>query len=1225
MFKLPTLSTALSKNCLSCSKYLQCKDKLKSCIYSCSQYKSTPASKDAGVLRLFDAEIIPNLPTMSKDYDRSPAIVDQNGFDIYKTIRKVIRKDSIVSPDIKIDDSDFKLAPNFFTFCTGDKFLNEKPFLEQALFGTIIFAEWCPRCSDRKWLMDHNVDDGLDIFQDRIQLLKHGKCPKCKSRKSELVANKELNYYYEAALCVGQRGGKSAWLGMASAYLGHWLLMLQNPNEIYGLLSSSILHGTFVALTYAQAKDTLWEPFYGYLLDSPFYQGYHEMLTSIGNSKGEELLKLKDTFVLYRHRRIFFYPAGPDKRTLRGRTRFLACLTGDTLVSTDLGLIEIKKDLIGLRSHSGHSVRNIINWAYTGKKEVFRLELENGLYEKATANHEMRVLAPDKKSLEWKRLDKLTTDDYMVVSLGGPFPSKLDLDFKYSYSREGFANHKALTYMLENSKGFYLLDVAEASGKTYRGVTAMMTHLKRSSVQITRKKDGIGLPMLYKIGDEHAMRKLIKKPLSGKINRLRNTLRFPKKLTVELAYLLGYLVADGTYIDINNDLEYGKEINFCSTNIDKINHFVECFTHTFGIAPRISSWDRGEQDRAFQVVFALDTIKQFLRYLGLKPAWARVKEVPWCILRAPRPCVAAFLSAALSCDGIIGNPGNYVSAGSCGLGYSSTSKKLIHHMQLLFIRLGYACNSNLSTGKRSLYSLTLMTCDRDWFMERDWCGLKKRASHEDYTQSGIVYNPVMYIIPSSNIDGKRVYTDNFFNQQHTTSVAQYSPLINKGYVFTRVKKVTPLGLKRVYDLSVDHPVHDFTANGLIVENSIDELGWMDNLANSQKVKMNANEVYIALERSLLTVRAASNKLIKKGFDNVPSGYFLNISSPSSVRDKIMELVRQSQGSRKIYGTIKATWEMNPTVTREDLEEEFRKDPVAALRDYGAQPPLSSSPFISSRAMVEQCFHLRKNPCSITYGTKKANDDTETRYAYFNKLKRTGKPSVLAIDAGYSNNSFACAVGHLVEDHYPVIDLLVEIQPLPGIPLNYSLIYEHIITPLLDKRNVKLFVADRWNSLKILSDAQADFEDCATKQISLKYPQMQMVKDYMQDVELTMPIPEISVDEILAYPHSEYPAFFKHLPVAHCVLQLLTVQDTGSSVIKGDQLTDDLARALMVAHCALVDPANSYYFGQEPEETPTSAIDVSKMGVYRGASGGSSSKGNSSSSSSSNLGLLKSRS
>jgi hypothetical protein len=710
MFNLPSLNANVSsKNCLSCSKYISCKDKAKSILHICSQYKETPASKEQSLSILFEGGVISSLPALSSNSEIS--LDPSKDFDIYNVIKKVIKKDTLVSPDIKIDDSDFRLAPNFFKFVTSKKGLQQKPFLEQAILGTIVFSEYCPLCSDNKWLHRHEVDS-IDEFQDRIQLLRRGVCPKCKSRKSELVYSKDLNFYSEMAVCAGQRSGKSALIGMMSAYLTHWQLMLQNPNEIYGLLSSNILHGTFVALTYAQARDTLWEPFYGYLLDSPFFIEYHKMLDHTSHRYGEELYKLKDTFVQYRHRKLLLYAAGPDKRTLRGRTRFIA--------------------------------------------------------------------------------------------------------------------------------------------------------------------------------------------------------------------------------------------------------------------------------------------------------------------------------------------------------------------------------------------------------------------------------------------------------------------------------------------------------------SVDELGWFDNTALTTKVKMNANEVYIALERSLLTVRASAARLLKKGVDNVPPGYFLNISSPSSARDKIMELVKKSLNSRKIFGCLKPTWEMNPTITQDDLAEEFRNDPVAAMRDYGAQPPLTSNPFISSRLIVEQCFHKKPNPCSIQYANKKAKDGTITRYAYFNKIKSSGKPSVLAIDGGYSSNSFACAVGHLMDGKYPIMDLFVEIQPLPGIPLNFSLIYTNIIVPILEQRNIKMFVADRWNSIKLLSDARERDEDLVTKQISIKYSDMNLVKDYFIDQQINIPPPEMSVDDILAYNHSDYPNCFKHYPIAHLVLQLLTVQDTGSSVIKGDQLTDDLARALMLAHTVLLEEEYREYFILADEEI-ASTIDVTQMAVYRGASGGRSSK------------------
>lgn len=725
------------KNCLGCDHYLACKDPLKSVLYRCTRFKETDSSKQDAMTRLFDLAGIDSLKPYKDELDTfsdKGKIVDPYAkaaaFDINQVIEDIIANDEVVSSDIKISDRDFPQAPNFFTFCVSDKYLNQKPFLEQALIGTKVLAEYCPDCSDLEWIEHtHKVDDSLHMFETKVALLNKGMCTHCGKNRSYFVKKGRLNFYYEAALSVGQRGGKSAWLGMMAAYLTHLQLKLQKPNEVYGLLRANILHGTFAALTYAQAKDTLWEPYYGHLTDSPWFTQYHSMLDDASEKYGEELYKLKDTFVMYRHRRILVYPAGPDKRTLRGRTRFMA--------------------------------------------------------------------------------------------------------------------------------------------------------------------------------------------------------------------------------------------------------------------------------------------------------------------------------------------------------------------------------------------------------------------------------------------------------------------------------------------------------------SIDELGWFPNDANNSKVKMNANEVYIALERSLLTVRASAESLMKQGFYNIPTAYFLNISSPSSVRDKIMELVRKAQGSKKIYGVIKPTWEMNPKVPRSALDEEFRKDPVAAMRDYGAEPPLTASPFIASRSAVEACFGTKSNPIRIAHAQKKSKDGTITRYAHIEKMGHTGKPSVLAIDAGYTNNSFALCVAHLEDHKFPRIDMLVEIIPLPGIPLNYSLIYQEILMPLIDGRNVVLVGADRWNSLKILSDIEEEFE-IQTVQHSIKYAEMQVFKSYVLDQQLMFPLPKGDVDEILKYDQSDYPNCFKGKPAEHFVLQLLTVQDTGASVTKGDQLTDDLVRASMLATTLLLDPQYTELWDQEEREMKA-RFAPDQMGVYRGGSGGrSATPGRGSSSGSMSLGTIKQR-
>ncbi len=705
MLHLPNLTEA--QTCLSCTHYLRCKDPEKSFMYSCDRFRQTAQSAKLSS-RLFTDLLDTEIEDPFQTQERHRYEVVKSDFDIYSVIESVIHENTLAPPDLKINDRDFKQAPNFFTFTTSDQFLKVKPYLWQILYATILLAEYCPTCSDLKYFDNFKPDHSYGRFKKHIKLLEFGVCPCCGKNRFDHVKAGRLNFYDELAINAGQRSGKSAVVTFISTYLLHKMLKLQNPNEVYGLMSSNVLHGTFVALTFGQAKENLWDPFYGNVLESPWFQGYNSMLLHFSQRRGDEIVKLKDEFINYKHRRLLIYPASPDLRILRGRTR--------------------------------------------------------------------------------------------------------------------------------------------------------------------------------------------------------------------------------------------------------------------------------------------------------------------------------------------------------------------------------------------------------------WLG------------------------------------------------------------------------------------------------AIDELGWFDNYAASNKVKVNATGTYAALGNSLRTVRSKAEKLMKRGFFDIPTAYLLNISSPSSVRDKIMELVKKSQGSRKMYGISKATWELNPEITRDTLAEEFRKDPVGAMRDYGAQPPLSSNPFIGNVGTVLQCQGEKRNGIELIYSRKRSPDGTHKRFAKVSRIRQGGSPSVLAIDAGYSNNSFAAAIAHL-KDGIPCIDLLMEIQPKPGVPLSYRAIYDHAIKPIMENRNIQLVAADRWNSLKILSDIEADFE-CETVQYSLRYTDFVGIKEYFEDSEIILPrLPKgKTIDDVLAYDSSDYPNCFRDDPTGHLYLQLLTVQDTGSQVIKGDQLTDDLARAVMLAIALLIDEDYADLWSKEDIQIQQ-AISAQQMATARGASTG----------------------
>lgn len=156
--------------------------------------------------------------------------------------------------------------------------------------------------------------------------------------------------------------GKSAIVAMCCAYLLHKQLKLQKPNEIYGLLPANVLHGTFVALTYKQAAETLWEPFLAYITDSPWFCVAEDSKISMAD----------------------------------GTTKFIKdCKVGEK-VSTFEGQSTIKKVFDN------------------GAQECFKVELEDGKFVEATDSHKFAVDCEGK--LQWKKVKELRIGDSLILN-----------------------------------------------------------------------------------------------------------------------------------------------------------------------------------------------------------------------------------------------------------------------------------------------------------------------------------------------------------------------------------------------------------------------------------------------------------------------------------------------------------------------------------------------------------------------------------------------------------------------------------------------------------------------------------------------------------------------------------------------------------------------------------------------------------------------------------------
>lgn len=863
-------------------------------------------------------------------------------------------------------------------------------------------------------------------------------------------------------------------------------------------------------------------------------QAHYEEVVKVENSD-----KLKAVYDLTVPRHHMFTANGLTSHN----TRFL-CLAGSTLVSTNQGLKPIKEDLTGLTTHVNGRATKILDWKMSGIKRISKVELVTGHYLLSSDDHRVRVYQDG--VLAWKKVRHLTSQDRVVLSLGGSFPSQLRFDFTCSDEKPAYLQ---LTERMDSLTSFDKSDILDPPipGFSTKSIWAITSKLVKSGYlnKVYRKgKMVAGFDRCYYEKSPSFSFQTVSSFLKGPLQEKKDKIIFPSHLTNELAALLGFYNADGSY---NQD---APEFSYCTSDDGRAKEFKSSFAKCFGISPRYASFQTTAGVKMHQYTVAVKPIKEFLRYVGLTPVTSEFKEVPWVIRQGTRSAAINYLRALTTSDGSI-EP--HVPA----VDYKTISYKLAVQVQLLIASLGIF--SRIMKVKRETGSST------------------KYIYFVHMTQADASQFLALIGIPCKHKSGRR-----------------YKEVTIDGPIFAaKIRKIKKLGEKKTYDIAVDSSLQGFTANGITVHNSgIDEIGWFDSNADKNLVKMDANEVYIALDRSLLTVRAAANKLIKQGYDTVPTGYAFNISSPSSARDKIMELVTQAQHSKKLLGFKRATWEMNPEITKDDLSEEFRKDPQAAERDYGCNPPLSDNAFISSFSSIEGCFVGKKNKLSYSYAAKKSKDGTLTRYVKILDVAASSKPNILAIDAGYSNNSFSMVTGHLHQG-IPIITCLCEVQPVPGSPLNHSLIFKEMVMPLIHQRNVKILISDRWQNIKLLQDAEQEAEDLSTMALSLKYPNFWHLKQTMFDSEIVFPRLSRSYKDILNYDQSKYPYCF-HDPLEHLVLQLLTVRDQGNAVIKGDNVTDDIFRCVCLAHAILSDPAYSDIFneyGEEEEHVKQAAIGV----------------------------------
>lgn len=216
------------------------------------------------------------------------------------------------------DVASMPVALNIVQWLYGKNFLGINPdggvFGKQLAILIEAFDDYCPKCSDPECLPSVNLDSKPEDVLDRVILLQHGVCPRCRYIRP-------IGRIHCIMAAIGQRSGKTIMTSLASSYQIHRTLSLIKPAESLDFHPSQYLHYTVVSHTTAQAKAQA-EPLFNILDDSPWFKAYNDILTHHGRKKGVTLLnKSSSCYRHYRNCNLMVVASGAEARVLRRITR----------------------------------------------------------------------------------------------------------------------------------------------------------------------------------------------------------------------------------------------------------------------------------------------------------------------------------------------------------------------------------------------------------------------------------------------------------------------------------------------------------------------------------------------------------------------------------------------------------------------------------------------------------------------------------------------------------------------------------------------------------------------------------------------------------------------------------------------------------------------------------------------------------------------------------------
>lgn len=300
-------------------------------------------------------------------------------------------------------------------------------------------------------------------------------------------------------------------------------------------------------------------------------------------------------------------------------------------------------------------------------------------------------------------------------------------------------------------------------------------------------------------------------------------LRRPTAMTMDLARVLGYLVAEGSVTE--------DGLEFSNSDPRVVDDYTRCMVSLFGEAPKTIWTQPAERNRLTKPSAKVRTrtrwYKEFFSSLGLLPCVATEKAIPDAILNAPKEFVAEFLRAFIEGDGWVGS-----NKQPNRVDLVTASKTLSRQLHLVLSNFGVL--TTLEQNARGYYTVRVNSAPMARrFRDTVGGGVFKVPTITDTNGRGGEFE----CVPAGRIKGLSQRIANEIPGANKISLSRIKSLwpllethandrkvltnlrslMDKGYLFDPVTSVSDAGEVEVFDLSVPGD-ESFVANGLVAHN-----------------------------------------------------------------------------------------------------------------------------------------------------------------------------------------------------------------------------------------------------------------------------------------------------------------------------------------------------------------------------------------------------------------------